>query len=179
MDGRDGGVVGQYALCGPSVEGGQDGRRQLRSPHPTQFIHCWAHFSTVEMCSDQSRLSVLCSPRNLVLLTTPTAQWWVVNGWAISFWSRWTFPWSSQYSGSGCSHSYSPPAVSTVPNETHHCCIICILYDLVWGGGSTTLMYQQRKQQWTQNTSSWGSIRWRESWSWRLYFPLSLTVVCR
>lgn len=69
--------------------------------------------------------------------------WWGVGSCAASSWSRWSIPRSSRHSGSDCSHSTTPPValpplsvgkIVIVSNETHHCHVICIFNDVVWGG---------------------------------------------
>lgn len=46
--------------------------------------------------------------------------------------------------------------VAVVPNETHHCCVVCILDDVIRSRCSAGVM-SQREQQWAQDTDLSGA----------------------
>lgn len=48
-------------------------------------------------------------------------------------------------------HLLSIGQVIAVPNETYHCCFICILDDVIKSRCGTAVICQQREQQWARN----------------------------
>ncbi len=62
-------------LCSVSIGCGDDGRGEVCSLHPVQKV------GTAEpSLQDQDKVSVICTPRNLVLLTSSTAVLLVTSG---------------------------------------------------------------------------------------------------
>ncbi len=114
----------------------------------------------------QVRSSVMCTPRNLVLLTLSTVdgQWGVVNGvpppevqhnllcllhiegQIIS-----TTPFSQ------LCHFLSVVCFIFVANETYHCCVISELDDVVGAELGSAVMGQQCEEQRAEHTALWGN----------------------
>lgn len=65
-------AAGQCALYSASVKGSENWRGEMCSLH-RKCMRCWALFTRAPVWWDQVRVSVICTPRTLVLLTLYTA----------------------------------------------------------------------------------------------------------
>ncbi len=83
----DSDAAGQHTLNGSPVEGGEDGWRETCSFQPAEKCRRCCAFLEIDMVLVvQVRSSVMCTPRNLVLLTLSTVELSMVSGgWSTEF----------------------------------------------------------------------------------------------
>ncbi len=83
----DSNTAGQHALNGPSVESGEDGWRETYSFQPAEKMKALLPSWRLTWCWwVQVRSSLMCTPRNLVLLTLSTVELSMVSGgWSTEF----------------------------------------------------------------------------------------------
>ncbi len=116
----------------------------------------------------QVRSSVMCTPRNLVLLTLSTVELSMVSG-----------GWSTEFSPevhhnllcllhiegqivnatplSQLCHFLSVVRFIVVADETYHCCVISELDDVVGAELGSAVVGQQREEQRAEHTALWGT----------------------
>ncbi len=96
----------------------------------------------------QVRSSVMCTPRNLVLLTLSTGELHNlhIEGQIVS-----ATPFSQ------LCHFLSVVRFIVVANETYHCCVISELDDVVGAELGSAVMGQQREEQRAEHTALWGT----------------------
>ncbi len=116
----------------------------------------------------QVRSSVMCTPRNLVLLTLSTVELSMVSGgWSTEFLLK-SITTSfvllhiegqivSATPLSQLCHFLSVVRFIVVADETYHCCVIRKLDDVVGAELGSAVMGQQREEQRAEHTALWGT----------------------
>ncbi len=117
----------------------------------------------------QVRSSVMCTPRNLVLLTLSTVELSMVSGgWSMEFLllkSITTLLCLLHIEGqivsatpfSQLCHFLSVVHFIVVADETYHCCVISELDDVVGAELGSAVVSQQREEQRAEHTALWGT----------------------
>ncbi len=117
----------------------------------------------------QVRSSVMCTPRNLVLLTLSTVELSMVSGgWSMEFLllkSNTTSFCLLHIEGqivsatpfSQLCHFLSVVRFIVVADETYHCCVISELDDVVGAELGSAVVGQQREEQRAEHTALWGT----------------------
>ncbi len=127
---------------------------------------CCAFLESDVVFRVQVRSSVMCTPRNLVLLTLSTVELSMVSGgWSLEFFlksittsfvlltlrDRLLAPLSQ------LCHFLSVVRFIVVANETYHWCVIGKLDDVVGAEFCSADVGQQREEQWAEHTALWGT----------------------
>ncbi len=130
--------------------------------------HCCAFLETDMVLEDQVRSSVMCTPRNLVLLTLSTVELPMVSGG----WSTGVSPEVhhnllcllhvegqvvSATPFSQLCHFLSVVRFIVVADETYHWCVIGKLDDVVGAELGSAVVGQQREEQRAEHTALWGT----------------------
>ncbi len=117
----------------------------------------------------QVRSSVMCTPRNLVLLTLSTVELSMVSGgWSMEFVllkSTTTSFCLTRIEGqivsatpfSQLCHFLSVVRFIVVADETYHCCVISELDDVVGAELGSAVMGQQHEEQRAEHIALWGT----------------------
>lgn len=169
-------MAGQDTPYGAPWWWGQEGERcGLLFQH--RKCSCWAHLTRNNVLSNQSRLSVICTTETWYYWLPPLhCQWWMGSAWAGLCWSQWSshliylLNVQDQIVDSASVHQSLHllliGQVLVFPNETHPCCVICILDDMIRSRCSAAV----KDLGHIPEEGSW----WRGRCSWRGCFRVYL-----
>ncbi len=128
---------------------------------------CCAFFEIDLVLVVQVRSSVMCTPRNLVLLTLSTVELSMVSGgWSTGFLLKsitTSFVFSTLRDRLFAPHHSASCATSSVvrfivvADETYHLCVICKLDDVVGAELGSAVVGQQREEQRAEHTALRGT----------------------
>ncbi len=152
----------QHTLNGSPLESAEDGWRETCSfSQRRNCRHCCAFFESDVVLVVQVRSSVICKPRNLVLVSV-VGQWGVVTRVLLEVYHNLlclthiegqvvcTTPFSR------LCHFLSVVHFIVVADETYHWCVIGKLDDVVEAELGSVDMGQQREEQRAEHTALWG-----------------------